>query len=115
MVFTVCYAGIRLKVRVLPHARDVYTECTGVKKWRTRAKLPRAFFRPMARPGKYTSTIVLAGNNELNEIIPHEVIHAVLHKMGSVERANDEALATAVGLLSARISRKISKLIKQGK
>ena len=106
MVFTVSYAGIRLKVRVLPHAKDVYTECLGAK-WRSRAELPRAFFRPSARACKYTGMIVLAGNDDIAEIIPHEVTHAVLHKMRSVDTDDDEAFAMAVGILSARITRKI--------
>ncbi len=108
MVFAVSYGGIRLRVRVLPHAKDVYTECTGAKKWRARAELPRAFFRP-AVAGKYTGTIVLAGNDDLAEIVPHEVTHAVLHKMRLVETHDDEAFALAVGVLSARIARKIKR------
>ena len=106
MVFAVSYGGIRIKVRVLPHAKDVYEACTGAK-WRTRAELPRAFFRPAARSGKYTGTIVLAGNDDIAEIVPHEVTHAVLHKMGSVDSDNDEAFALAVGILSSRIAKKI--------
>jgi hypothetical protein len=109
MVFTVGYAGIRLKVRVLPHAKDVYMECTGAKKWRMRAELPRAFFRPSIRSKKYTGTVVFAGNDRLAEIVPHEVTHAVLHKMGCVDSRDDEAFATAVGMLSARILRKIEQ------
>lgn len=108
MIFTVSYAGIRLKVRVLPHARDVYMECTGARKWRTRAELPRAFFRP-SMSGKYTGTVVFAGNDDLAEIVPHEVTHAVLHKMRAVETHDDEAFCLAVGILSSRIARKISR------
>lgn len=106
MVFTVSYGGIRLKVRVLPHARDVYTECTGVSKWRMRAELPRAFFLPSLSK-KLTGTVVFAGNEDLAEIVPHEVTHAVLHKMRQVDTDDDEAFALAVGVLSARITRKI--------
>jgi hypothetical protein len=109
MVFTVSYAGIRLKVRVLPHAKDVYKECTGAKKWRMRAELPEGFFQAPARPGKYTGTIVVAGNCNIAEIVPHEVVHAVIHKLRSVETDNDEAFALAVGILSARIARKIER------
>ncbi len=109
MVFTVSYGGIRLKVRVLPHAKDVYTECTGVKKWRTRAELPRAFFQASPRSRKYTGTVVLSGNDDLNELVPHEVTHAALHKMQCVTSNDDEALATTVGILSSRIIRKIAK------
>ena len=110
MVFTVSYAGFRLRVRVLPHAKDVYIECTGAQKWRARAELPRAFFRPPARPGgKYTGTIVIAGNDDIAELIPHEVTHAVLHKVGGVHRSDDESFATSVGVLSSRIARKISR------
>jgi len=108
MVFTVSHAGIRLRVRVLPHAKDVYIECTGARKWRARAELPRAFFAESLRPrGKYTGTVVIAGNDDLDELIPHEVFHAVMFKFGTVHSDDDEAAATAIGLLSARIARKI--------
>ncbi len=108
MVFTVSYAGIRLKVRVLAHAKDVYAECSGGSKWRMRAELPRAFFLPSLSK-KLTGTVVFAGNDDLSETVPHEVTHAVLHKMRTVGADDDESFALAVGILSSRIARKISR------
>jgi predicted SprT family Zn-dependent metalloprotease len=45
----------------------------------------------------------------LAELIPHEVTHAVMHRLGGVHCTDDESLATAVGVLSARIARKIEQ------
>lgn len=112
-VFFVSYAGIRLKVRVLPHAKDVYAEMTGGAKWRMRAEIPEGFFQAVHLRARYSGLIVLAGNSRLTETVPHEVTHAVLHKYKSISAENDEPAAYAIGILTARILAKIHKRIKQ--
>jgi len=110
MVFTVSYNGIRIKVRVLPSTRDVQREFSKGYRQRANGKHIHAFFAPaLAANAKHLGTIVLPTNSSLEELIPHEVTHAVMHKMGGVHCSDDEALATAIGILSGRIARKISR------
>ena len=106
-IFTVSYRGIRIKVRVLPSVADVHREYTEGKRLRN-GKTVHAFFAPMFSPAaKHTGTMVLPIDGNLDELVPHETVHAVMGTMGGVHCSDDEALATAVGILSARIRRKI--------
>lgn len=105
-VFTVGYHGIRIQVRVMPHAKDVYSELSGGGKWRMDKDLPSGLFIGNIK-GRFTGTIVLAGNSDLTEVVPHEVFHAVLWKFGSVHTANDEPAAYAIGILTSRILAKL--------
>ena len=106
-VFVVSYRGVRLRIRAVPHSKDVYTELTGAK-WRKRADLPRGFFLPYtAANAKCLGLIVLAANEDLEEIIPHEVTHAVLYKMKQVHTDDDENFALTVGILSKKIHDKL--------
>lgn len=106
-VFTVSYGGIRIKVRLLPTIRDVHREYTEGKRRRD-GKIVHAFFEPMRSPAaKYTGTMVLPLDGDLDELVPHEVVHAVMDKIGGVHFTEDETFAAAVGVLSARIARKI--------
>ena len=103
-VFKVQYKGIKLHVRVLRHAKDVYAEMTGGVKWRKgNAAIPEGFFLGNCQPCKHTGMIVVAGNSELNETVPHEVVHAVLWRMESVHTKDDEPFAYAVGALTRLI------------
>ena len=112
-VFFVSYAGIRLKVRILPHSKDVFTEFTGKPKWSMRDELPQGFFEACTNPyAKYMGTIVLAGNENFDETVPHEVTHAVLYKMRQVHTDDDEPMAYAVGILTARILKKARKSVR---
>ena len=109
-VFTVSYGGVRIKVRVLPTITDVHREYTDGKRRRD-GKTIHAFFEPTRSPAaKYIGTIVLPVNGPLEELIPHETVHAVLHKMVVAHAMDDESLATTVGVLSARIARKIGAM-----
>lgn len=111
-IFTCCYGGIRIKVRVLPTIEDVHREYTKGKRMRN-GKTVHAFFAPMySQSAKYTGTMVLPMNGRLEELIPHETVHAVMGTMGAVHCSEDENLSTAVGILSARISRKLSALLR---
>lgn len=106
-IFTVNYNSIRIKVRVLPTIRDVHREYTAGLRRRD-GKTVHAFFVPNCSPSaKYTGTMVLPLDGRLEELIPHEVVHAVIGTIGGVHCSDDESLATAVGVLSARIARKI--------
>jgi hypothetical protein len=109
MIFTVAFAGIRLKVRLLSTIAEVHREYRGAIKTRIRdGKIVHAFFQPTTSPAaQYIGTIVLPVDGRLDELIPHEVTHACLHKFVGVHRTDDEMLATAVGILSARIRRRI--------
>jgi len=109
-VFTVAHGRIRLKIRLLPTVADVHREfvsTTGVRM--RKGNVVNAFFVPAGAKAKHTGSIVLPLNGRLAELIPHEVTHAVLDKMGGVLCSDDEACATAIGMLSARIVRKIGR------
>jgi hypothetical protein len=110
MVFTVTHGSIHIKVRVLPTVRDVHREFIAGYARPRAGKIVHAFFAPTNHAkAKYLGTIVLPTNGRLTELIPHEVTHAVMHKLGGVHCTDDESLATAVGVLSARIVKKISR------
>lgn len=106
-VFTVNYGGIRIKVKVLPTVADVHREHQDVARRCRPGSVVMAFFLPAQRAARHVGTIVLPLDKRLPEFIPHEVTHAVLHKMGGVLSADDEKFATAVGRLTASIHRKI--------
>lgn len=105
--FSVCYAGCRLRVRVLPGVRDVDREYRGGRR-RQPELCVHAYFDGATRSGaRHTGAITLGGDARLEEIVPHEVTHAVMHLLRRVDRADDERLATMIGILSARILAKI--------
>lgn len=104
--FSVRYRGCRIRIRLLPTVADVHREYTAGE-CRRDGKIVHAFFYASQPQALHTGTIVLPLDGQLEELIPHEVVHAVMHKMGGVHCTDDEALATTVGVLSARIARKI--------
>jgi len=107
-VFTVSYKGIRLKVRVMPHAKDVYREFNGGARYLLREELPEGFFNPFDAPNaKYLGEIVLAGNSNLDITVPHEVFHAVMYYFKSVDTSDDEPGAYAVGELTGKILKQL--------
>ena len=112
-VFSVSYKGIRLRVRVLPHAKDVYREFNGPdSRWLMRNDLPEGFFNPFeAHNSKYVGEVVLAGNADLTETVPHEVFHAVVYFYKTVGCIDDEPAAYAMGKLTSRILAKIGGTI----
>lgn len=117
MVFTVSYAGIRIKVRLLPTCRDVHREYMASPS-ATRARVGKGktvcgFSSPTRHVmAKHTAMIVLGADGPLDETIPHEVFHTVIDKFKNVHFTDDEAAATAVGILSSRITRKIAKGVR---
>lgn len=94
----------------MPGPVDLFKKLTGKKRWTVRSELIVGYFQPSAK-GKFTGTIVLAGNYDLFDTIPHEVFHAVMHAKQTVHANDDESAATAIGILSSRIHRKILKLV----
>jgi hypothetical protein len=110
MCFVVRHAGIHIKVRLLESALAVHYEhqagCARVRN----GEWVCGFFAPArSARAKHTGTIVLGVCSKLSEYIPHEVTHAVLHHMRSVDASDDEDFAYAVGILSAKIGKKITK------
>lgn len=109
--FTVAAGGIRLRVRVLPTMRDVDAEYRDGDRPRRDGKLVPAFFAPARRTdAKHLGTVVLCADGCAEELVPHEIAHAVVHAHQSVTAADDERFATTVGLLSARVHRHLRRL-----
>ena len=108
--FSVRHGALRLRVRVLPTVRTVDAEYRAGRR-RRGGKWVHAFFLPTFSPSaSYDGTIVLPADGRLVELVPHEVVHAVMHHLGGVHCTGDEPLATAVGLLSARIFSRLERL-----
>lgn len=114
-IFFVSHGGIRIKVRALPTMRDLKREyevqyVDGMS-LRRAGRIIEAFFAPTRRTdARHIGTIVLPLDGNLHDLIPHEVTHAVMHKLRFAHCADDEALANAVGVLSAKIARKIETI-----
>lgn len=109
-VFTVRHRGLSVRVRVLPTEADVDAECRQREGRRQRGSpSARAYFAPAQRACGIAGTIVLPAAGCLAELVPHEVVHAVMHHIGVVTFDADERFATDVGLLTARILRQIAR------
>lgn len=100
-VFMVEARGLRLRVRVLPRIEDVDAAYRNGARRRNRGRV-HAFFLA-ARRAPLVGTIILPADGRLDELVPHETVHAVLHASGNVHAADDEEFALSVGLLSAKI------------
>lgn len=100
-VFTVRQRGIRIDVRVLPTIADVDAEYRGGAR-RSRRRRVHAFFVGGTVPPRIAGMICLPADGRLAELVPHEVVHAVVHH-GGAEGDDDEELALSVGLLSGAI------------
>lgn len=109
-VFTVSLRGLKLRVRILPTPADVSVECRRYERRSQRgAPIAEAFYAPALKLCGIAGTIVLPAGGHLTELVPHEVTHAVIHRVGLVESCDDERFATDVGLLTARILRQIAR------
>lgn len=106
--FTVAAEGIRLRVRLLATMHEVDAAFRGASRPRRDGKVVPAFFHPATR-GATAGTIVLAADAKLEELVPHEVTHAVVTALKGVHTDDDERAATAVGLLTTRIHARIRK------
>ncbi|CUI61108.1 Uncharacterised protein [Achromobacter xylosoxidans] len=110
MVFHVVVAGMRLRVRLLPTVADVDAEYRGGRR-RSDRKVVHGYFQAAAPGARVIGTVAvpLSGSN-LREIVPHEVSHAVIHHLQGVSARDDEAAASAIGLLCAAIFSRIEAL-----
>jgi hypothetical protein len=108
-VFTVTHGRLRLQVRVLPTVADVNREWQATCLPRMAGHVVNAYFMPGQLRPKAVGTVVFPANGRLAELVPHEVVHAVMHSIGGVHCTGDERLATSVGLLSARIFRQLDR------
>lgn len=108
--FAVSHGSIRLKVKLLPTVRDVHLAYQSLPGGRARpGKTVHAFFRQSVA-AKYVGTVYLPENGRHHEYVPHEVSHAVILAQGGVLPRDDEAYCTAVGILCARIFRRIEQI-----
>lgn len=108
--FTVSHGSIRIKVRMLPTTRDVHRAYQASPGGRARpGKIVHAFFRETVA-GKHVGTVFFAEDGKHKELVPHEVSHAVILAQGGVLPRDDEAYCTAVGILCARIFRRIEQI-----
>lgn len=110
-IFSVSHGALRLRVRLLPSVRDVNRSfraggkslCGGVI---------HAYAQPARRSdARHQVTLVLPADGRLAELVPHEVVHAVLYYMGHPNLEwFDESVPTAIGLLTARILARLRSL-----
>lgn len=108
--FTVSHGSIRIKVKLLPTVRDVHTAYQSLPGGRARpGKTVHAFFRQTVS-GKHVGTCYFPERGRHFELVPHEVSHAVILAQGGVLPRDDEAHCTAVGILCARIFRRIEQI-----
>ena len=109
-VFSVSHGGIRIRVRLLPTIADVHRAYNASPGRRARhGEIITAFFLE-TKAGKHVGTIFLPQDGRLQELVPHEVSHAVIQALGGVLPKDDEKYCTAVGILCARIFRNIGEV-----
>lgn len=105
--FTVSHAGLRLRVRLMSSHVEVERAYRAGRRRRDGLFIHAYFAPTKSQSARHGGTVVLAGNGRLKELVPHEVTHAVLHKLGG---GDEEPIATAVGILTARILTRIERL-----
>jgi hypothetical protein len=107
MKFTVDHKHIRLQVVVLPSVADVDARYRKGRRRRDGQDI-HAFFLPTnACRALHHGKVVLPADGNLDELVPHEVTHAVIHCLRGVSASDDEFAATAVGMLCAQIFKRI--------
>lgn len=110
--FTVSHGSISLRVRVLETIKDVhraYQSSPGGRARTGKGKFIPAFFLG-TKNGKHTGTIFFPRDGRLQELVPHEVAHAVIHAFNGVLSHDDEDCCTAIGALCEKVFRGIKKL-----
>jgi hypothetical protein len=111
ITFTASHGRIRIKVKLLPTVDDVHRMHQKTAKRSCDGRTVVAFFLPAQRVTRYIGTVVLPLDGKLNELVPHEVTHAVIHALNGVLSHDDEACCTAVGRISASIFRRIESCL----
>lgn len=108
--FVVGHKDIKVRVRLLASHVEVGREFREGSR-RLAGLHIHGYFAPARRASAAcVGTIALACDKRLAETVPHEVTHAVMHKLGGVHCSDDERLATAVGMLTARIVTRLRRL-----
>lgn len=109
-LFTVRHGALRLRVRLLPGVREVDRSYRSGSRRRAGIWI-HAYAEPARRSdARHQCTLVLPADGRLTELVPHEVAHAVMHHLVEVHRDEDEPLATAIGILTARILARLRRL-----
>jgi hypothetical protein len=108
-LFNVAHKRLKLKVCLLPTVAHV--DAAYRQGWKARRGTQvHAYFYPAASTdADIAGTVVLPLDGCLDELVPHEVTHAVIHYLRGVSASDDEAAATAVGMLSAKIFKRIKQ------
>jgi hypothetical protein len=111
MVFYVGYKGLTYRVRLMENIEAVSREYKATHHDPAARNMHVcAFFSPSVRKCSHViGTLVFPLTGQLEELIPHEVFHGVLHHFRSVHRFEDEPFAEILGKLSAKIYKKIRK------
>lgn len=108
--FIAAAEGIRVRVRLLATMHEVDAAFRGTSRPRRDGLCVPAFFDPAGPGAASAGTIVLAADSGHDDLVPHEVTHAVVHACKGVHVDDDERAATAIGLLTARIHARLRKL-----
>lgn len=108
--FHLRYGELRVRVRVLPSVAQVDRAYYAGRRCRDSRRI-YAYFEPEPEPhAARVGTVVLPANGALQELVPHEMVHAVMHELGRADRRADEYLAGAVGVLTARALARLRRL-----
>lgn len=109
--FSVSHRGLRLRVRLYASTRQVHRIYNGGGSRHGGGLETHAFYLgAKSQRARHGGTIALPGNGRLIELVPHEVTHAVMDRLGEVRSDDDERLARAIGVLSARIITRLRRL-----
>lgn len=109
-VFSVGAGGIRVRVRLMATILEVDREYRNGKRCRDGKHANAYFVSTQGEKARHLGTIALPADGRLSELVPHEVVHAVMHLLGSALSSDDEELATLVGMLTARIHSRLGRL-----
>lgn len=111
--FVTRHRRIVVHVRVLPTTHAVTKEWRGTAGTAITSGMRHIHAFTVNPPRARYSYMALAGNGNLDELVPHEVFHVVKHHLGGViTNDNEEECATAVGILSAKIIKKVRQHVE---
>lgn len=109
--FTVTRGGLCLSVCVLPTVADVHRAFgAGGRRHRLQGRIVHAFFDgDQSSPVCAGRLVFPATGGDLAELVPHEVTHAVMSKLGQVAAEDDERCATLIGQLTRTIRARLKE------
>lgn len=108
--FSVSHRGLRLRVRLYASTRQVHRIYGGGGRRGGGLETHAFYLASKSQSARHAGLIALPGNGRLIELVPHEVTHAVMDRLGEVRSDDDERLARAVGVLSARIITRLRRI-----